>query len=449
MPMNPPPNGWDRPEQALSRAMEVLSAPLGDTMGRLSAALAELVPHLALARMSAVCAFTPTQFAGDESVTARIAGTELGSVAVRVEAGRPWQGEAELGGVPYPVLAVASAPDGLPEAGALLVVVRTSGEPLPEPVAGVVQGLWDLVTVHTARRTSDAEPAQAAVSRAAASARARAIAELTDAHSTALFSILGTLRAVALDDAAARRGAVDLAVTALVRLRAGVELDRELSEEPADAAFGRLTDELRPLLRHSPVTLDLRPPDSRRTLPADVAHAARAAVRVAVLAMLEQGAELRRLHIGWQVAEDAGDIGALRVVVRDDGPGRLTPEALSAHRITDRLAALDGHLVLDALDGWGTTVTVTLPLDTPEAARPAAADPLETLHPREREVLQQLTLGRRNREIAQALHISESTVKFHVANILGKLGAGSRGEAVALAHRAGPAPVRPVRAVTG
>ena len=47
--------------------------------------------------------------------------------------------------------------------------------------------------------------------------------------------------------------------------------------------------------------------------------------------------------------------------------------------------------------------------------------------------------GRRNRDIAAELHISESTVKFHVANILDELGVGSRGEAAALAHEWGAA----------
>jgi DNA-binding CsgD family transcriptional regulator len=214
-----------------------------------------------------------------------------------------------------------------------------------------------------------------------------------------------------------------------------------MSEVAADAAFGRLTDELRPLLRYSPVELDLRGPDSRRSLPADVANTARAAVRSSVLAMLEQGGELGRLRVSRHVEEQA-----LRAVVRDDGPGRMEQEALAAHRVIDRLAALDGRLLLDALPGWGTTITVTLPLEPPQAP-PAPEAPLAALHPREREVLQQLALGRRNRDIAGALHISESTVKFHVANILGKLGAGSRGEAAALAHRAGLTPERPVRAV--
>lgn len=444
--------GWDRPQDALARALDVLSAPLPDTMERLSRALATLVPHLAVARLSSVCAFTPTQFAGDAEVAGRITAAELARLSGQVPIGEPWQGGAMLGGVLRPALAVASA-GGESGAGALLVVVRPfHADPLDAGQAAVVQGLWDLVTVNTARRTAEAEPAQAASSRAAAGARARVVAELTDAHASALSAILGTLRATVLDDATARRAAVDLAVSALIQVRAGADLDREMSEEPADAAFGRLADELRPLLRHSPVRLDLQAPVSQRSLPAGVAHAARASVRAAVLAMLEQGEALHRLHVGWRVEEDGGD-ALLRAVVRDDGPGLLAAEALAVHRITERLTAVDGRLVLDALPGWGSTITVTLPLAPAAGTRDAAArDPLEALHPREHEVLEQLALGRRNRDIAQQLHISESTVKFHVANILTKLGAVSRTEAAALAHRAGlspAAPARPVRAVGG
>lgn len=435
-------NGWNRPGDVLAKALVVLSAPLPDTLRLLSGVLAEQVPHQVVARLSSVCAYTPTLAFGDEALAGRITSAELGRLGGQVPVGSPWQGEAELAGSLRPVLAVASAPPGTDSgSGALLVVLRTSGEPLDGDVLAVAQGLWDLVTVNMGRRTADAEPSHAASSRAAAGARARVISELTDAHSTALSAILGTLRAASLDDATARRGAVDLAVAALVEVRAGADLDRELSEEPADAAFGRLTDELRPLLRYSPVELDLRGPGSHRSLPADVANGARTAVRGAVLAMLEQ-VDLQRLHVSWQLDEES-----LRAVVRDDGPGGLAREALAVHRITDRLAALGGRLELDALPGWGTTITVTLPLGTP--AVPAAAEPLGGLHPREQEVLEQLALGRRNRDIAQALHISESTVKFHVANILGKLGVGSRGEAAAFAHRAGLAAARPIRAVTG
>lgn len=57
--------------------------------------------------------------------------------------------------------------------------------------------------------------------------------------------------------------------------------------------------------------------------------------------------------------------------------------------------------------------------------------PEELLSPREREVLGLLARGFRNREIANALVISESTTKVHVRHILEKLGVRTRSEAVA------------------
>ncbi len=56
--------------------------------------------------------------------------------------------------------------------------------------------------------------------------------------------------------------------------------------------------------------------------------------------------------------------------------------------------------------------------------------PVESLTSREREVLALVADGLSNREIANALEISEHTVKFHLASIFGKLGASSRTEAV-------------------
>jgi len=56
---------------------------------------------------------------------------------------------------------------------------------------------------------------------------------------------------------------------------------------------------------------------------------------------------------------------------------------------------------------------------------------------RELEVLALLVQGLSNRQIASELIVSHSTVKFHVSSILGKLGAVSRTEAVALALQHG------------
>lgn len=70
------------------------------------------------------------------------------------------------------------------------------------------------------------------------------------------------------------------------------------------------------------------------------------------------------------------------------------------------------------------------------AARLAERVTRSQLSSRELEVLRLLVAGRRNREIAGTLDITEGTVKLHVSSILGKLGVGDRTEAVtrALQH---------------
>lgn len=70
--------------------------------------------------------------------------------------------------------------------------------------------------------------------------------------------------------------------------------------------------------------------------------------------------------------------------------------------------------------------------------QPAAErDPAPQLSAREREVLALLAEGRSNAEIAEALFISENTVRNHLASTYGKLRVGSAREAVAWAWRHG------------
>ncbi len=60
---------------------------------------------------------------------------------------------------------------------------------------------------------------------------------------------------------------------------------------------------------------------------------------------------------------------------------------------------------------------------------------LEDLTPREREILQLISQGSNNKEIAQSLYISEKTVKNHITSILGRLGLRDRTQAVVWLHR--------------
>ena len=61
----------------------------------------------------------------------------------------------------------------------------------------------------------------------------------------------------------------------------------------------------------------------------------------------------------------------------------------------------------------------------------------EALTPRERDVLQHVAGGNRNKDIAERLFISEETVKVHIKHIMEKLGASDRTEAVTIAVRRG------------
>jgi non-specific serine/threonine protein kinase len=80
-------------------------------------------------------------------------------------------------------------------------------------------------------------------------------------------------------------------------------------------------------------------------------------------------------------------------------------------------------------------------IDDPVAgAQNHSDDPLTA---REREVLELIAQGRSNREIAEALFVTEHTVKYHVASLFTKLDVTSRAEAVARAGALGLLPGRP------
>jgi DNA-binding CsgD family transcriptional regulator len=102
-------------------------------------------------------------------------------------------------------------------------------------------------------------------------------------------------------------------------------------------------------------------------------------------------------------------------------------EADAVRREADRLGAT---LLRERLDDLARRGRLTDP--APSAGAGAAV-----LTPREQDVLRLLALGQSNRQIGEKLFISAKTASVHVSNILAKLGASSRTEAVAVAYRQG------------
>ncbi|MEV6717815.1 LuxR C-terminal-related transcriptional regulator [Lentzea sp. NPDC051208] len=411
----------------LLAASDVIRAPLSETLSRLSAAIAGAIPHEAVAELSN-CSFAPFKFRGETPVTI----TDIAALRPLLPDSGAWQGRAVMAGADVPVVVLVS---DVSEPSALLVLLRADDTPVAEEVLEPAVALWNVVTAYMEGMRNEAVPATLAVSRAAAAARAVTISDLGDAYGASLTALLGVLRDHNVDDATARSRSVDLAVTALVELRSRAELDRAQTEERAGEAFERLAESLRRVMRGRDVRLDLGTPGAEegadRIVPTGISATAAAVVRSAVHAMLDDQGGVGRVHIGWKI------VGAvLRATVRDDGPGTLSCASLDRRRVPERLGPLGGKVEVDAVPGWGATVTIEVPLGPPESPR---EDPLTVLGARELEVLGRLARGRRNRDIAGELHISESTVKFHVAKILDKLGVGSRGEAAALAHEWGAA----------
>lgn len=217
----------------------------------------------------------------------------------------------------------------------------------------------------------------------------------------------------------------DIAATALVEIRMTTDQQRGTMLEPVVGAFARLRNDLRPLERFGDLEVQfVEPPATGRALPGEVAHAARAIVRSAVLAFVDSGAA-RRVRIQW----DCDGLNLL-IGIRDDGAGDLSHHDDSLRPIAERVSALDGEFAVSSTPGWGSLLEVRLPLDPPNEPEPL--EDVVALSHREREVLRLVVSGARNSEIGSQLDISSNTVKFHVSNLLRKAGARSRAELGAL-----------------
>jgi DNA-binding NarL/FixJ family response regulator len=139
---------------------------------------------------------------------------------------------------------------------------------------------------------------------------------------------------------------------------------------------------------------------------------------------------LRERHPGLDVLvltmhqEEAMVVRALRAGVRGYVLKSSGPEAIARAIRT----VADGDTVLGGgIGAWARTA----------AARASASGPFPELSGRETEILGLVAEGLTNPQIARRLFISVKTVGNHVSNILAKLGAARRGEAIARARAAG------------
>jgi DNA-binding NarL/FixJ family response regulator len=117
--------------------------------------------------------------------------------------------------------------------------------------------------------------------------------------------------------------------------------------------------------------------------------------------------------------------------LRAGADGYLLKAAIPSRLRAAIRAAADGEPVLaPAVARQVMSHAAAAPLPRPDPR-------LERLTVREREVLSALAQGEDNSTIAQAMRLSPETVRTYVSRLLAKLGATSRAQLVAIAHRSG------------
>jgi DNA-binding CsgD family transcriptional regulator/signal transduction histidine kinase len=423
----------------LSAVAELATATTEELAERARAAITPVLPHQALVIVAPGAESLPVRIAAPDELRQRLAAIHwpslfTGEIATEDGAARVAFPDAVAGLRPA---AWVAGPGG--SAIALIVGSQHHLEigPAQDWIARLVA---TLVAAHEHAFAQAPSAKTLAFSHAISQERDRVRWELVSRHAATLTALLKTLRVAAQNGSRATPPgvamAIDLASQALLEVNASDKRHDTSLTQPLSSAFAETEAELRTIVRaeEQRLIIGLQDPD-RRMVPRAIARAAGIVSRVGVLnATAHPGADKLRVH--WRASEES-----LTVTIADNGEGfeHDDPELREElHQLDHRVASLGGEVHFDSTPRWGTTVTCTLPLrsltvvpETPAAGR------IANLRPREREVLELMVGGMRNREIAERLFITIRTVKFHVSNILRKLEVESRTDVIILAHNAG------------
>jgi DNA-binding CsgD family transcriptional regulator len=422
----------------------LVNAPDGAVAEHARAALLPLLSHDALVLVTPASAGAPVQIAAPPRLHDSLEAIEWSRIASA--AGKAAEGTTTSVAVPDLVDGLSTAAWSATTGGCTvwLVVCAQPRLRIAATQEYAASHVAMLAAAHARPVADDPPPGTLAFSRAIGRERERVRAQLSSSYAATLSGLLHTLRRS--NDGRSRNAppevleAINLASRAVLDLETDSERhDDEVGGVLVSQAFKEAEDEVRRIVH--PVRLDVLADleaEAPAQVPQAIAQAARFISRAAAVNATRH-ARADKLRLLWRLT-----LRTLRITVADNGATSGDKAAqLAPFADVERLAALGAEIEFDSNPDWGTTLTCRLPLhDLAVMPETPAAKRLEELRDREREVLELMIAGLRNRDIAERLFISVRTVKYHASNIFEKLDVASRSEAIAIAHSAGVSAAR-------